>query len=665
MSYCFNPNCQQPQNSPEALICQNCGSPLLLGNSNSPRYRCLRLIGQGGFGRTFLAVDESQPQKPRCAVKQFFSLNSNLVTPEVKAKLINSEVEQLQKLDHHPSIPQFIGYLEQDEQYYLIQEYIDGVNLAQELAEVGNFDETKIRLVLKSVLEILDFTHSQQIIHRDIKPENIIRRRSDDRLILVDFGAAKFVTGANLTQTGTVIGSPKYAAPEQVFGKASFASDIYGLGVTSIFLLTAIDPFELYSFAEDRWIWQDYLPQPISSSLSRILDKMISRAINQRYQSAQAVSTDLNSNIIPIPTNENALLAPVANQPSSVVLNISKTGLQPQPDRWNCTLDLKIEVFPLNGSTIDLSADGNILAIAGRTATEIWRLDNQTLISSFEVLNANITMSPDGQILVTNSIAVQEKDKPNTKVWHIPSKNLIRGIDTKLFVIDSLLLSPDARTLTIGGVGGRIYVWDLSTGKRLHKISGHRGWFKFFPGVYSLAYLPQSLKLPELDIKTENNTNTLQTSFSHQLLATASRDETIRIWEINTGKLLKTIQVVCSTFSVTPNGKMLVTGSSDETIKIWNLYTNELVRTFSVPNMVSKIVISPDGQTIIAGGGDNKRGAMLIILDIETGNILATLEGHSTRVCGLKMSIDGKILVSQGAKTDINSSSQIKVWQRV
>ncbi|HLO86890.1 MAG TPA: serine/threonine-protein kinase [Nostocaceae cyanobacterium] len=657
MSYCFNPDCQQPQNFPEALRCQNCDSPLLLGNStDTPRYRGLRLIGQGGFGRTFLAVDESQPLKPRCAVKQFFSLNSNSVAAEIKAKLINSEIEQLQRLGTHPGIPQFLGYLEQDGKDYLIQEFIDGENLAQELAEIGNFDEAKIRQVLKSILDILAFTHSQQVIHRDIKPENIIRRRSDDQLILVDFGAAKFVTGANLTQTGTVIGSPKYAAPEQVFGKASFASDIYGLGVTCIFLLTGVDPFELYSFAEDRWVWQDYLPRPVSSSLSRILDKMISRSISQRYQSAAAVLADLESNLVPISNSENALLTPVANQPSSVVLSISKTGLKPQPERWNCTLIFEVNVLAINESKIDLSADGNILAIAGKSHTEIWRLDNQTLVSSFEVVNANITMSLDGQILVTNNIVLQETDAPATKVWHIPSKNLIRGLDTKLFVIESLTLSPDARILAIGGVGGRIYIWDLSTGKQLHQISGHKGWFKFFPAVHSLIYLPKSVEI---------NNNTIQSLSSDQILISGSRDKNIKIWEFPSEKLLKTISVSSSTIALTPDGQMLVSGSSDKTIKFWNLSTGELVRTFSVPGMVAKIVISPDGQTLIVGGGNSKEGGMLVVLDMVTGDILANLEGHTTRVCGLKMSSDGKVLVSQGAKTDLKSTSQLRVWQRV
>ncbi|AFZ23328.1 WD domain, G-beta repeat-containing protein,protein kinase family protein [Cylindrospermum stagnale PCC 7417] len=663
MSYCFNPNCQQPQNEPEILVCLNCGSPLLLSHANTSVYRGLKLIGQGGFGRTFLAVDESQPLKPRCAVKQFFALNSNFVTPEIKAKLINSEVEQLQRLDTHPGIPKFLGYLEQDGNHYLIQEFIDGVNLAQELAEIGNLDEAKIRQVLQSILSVLDFIHSQQVIHRDIKPENIIRRRTDDQLILVDFGAAKFVTGANLAQTGTVIGSPKYAAPEQVFGKASFSSDIYGLGVTCIFLLTGVDPFELYAFAEDRWVWQDYLPSPVSSSLSRILDKMISRAINQRYQLAAAVIADLKPGLISVANNENTLLATVANQPSNVILSISKTGLQLQPDKWNCILDLETNIFSPGYTTIDLSADGKILAIAGRDCVEVWRLDTQTLVSSFEVRNAKISMSSDGQILVSNNIVLQETDGPGTKVWHIPSKNLIRGLETNLLVSQSMSLSPDCRTLAFGGVGGRIHIWDLSTGKRLHKISGHSGWFKFYPAVTSLIYLPKSVRIPELTALLEINKNTIQPSSSSQLLASASFDKTIKIWDVDTGKLLKTFSHPSTTIAVTPDGKMLVSGSSDKTIKFWDLSSGELVRNFSVSGRVSKIVISPDGQSLVAGGGDNKEGAMLVILDMVTGNILANLEGHQTRVCGLKMSSDGKVLVSQGGKVEVNSNSQLKIWQ--
>lgn len=308
MSYCLNPRCPYPQNRTETEVCQACGSRLLLNN----RYRAVKPIGQGGFGRTFLAIDEHKPSKPPCVIKQFF--------PQVQgstykaAQLFRQEAEQLDELGSHPQIPELLAHLEFEHQLYLVQEYIDGPNLAQELAKNGPFTETQIRQLLNDLLPVLDFIHRRQVIHRDIKPENIIRRRSTSSssrggrdesgnkasrgdLVLVDFGASKAVTPTAMERTGTRIGSAGFAAPEQLIGKAVYASDLYSLGVTCIHLLTNRPPYELYSVREGAWVWQDYLPTPISSHLAWVLDDMLQVATHQRYQSAAEVLQDLNADV--------------------------------------------------------------------------------------------------------------------------------------------------------------------------------------------------------------------------------------------------------------------------------------------------------------------------------------------------------------------------------
>ena len=337
MSYCFNPNCKNPQNSPKSEICQNCNSPLLLippvvsedaeiekkkiissvdSNStitNQSRYRILKLIGYGGFGRTFLAVDEASPLQKVCVIKQFFPQNKNYhqnypqssetisssgelqvkTTSEKAAELFQQEAQQLKTLGSHSQIPELFQYFQQDEQQYLVQEYIEGKNLAQELAEKGVFTEAKIRELLNDLLPVLQFVHKSQVIHRDIKPENIIRRTTG-KLVLVDFGAAKVVEKKGLPQTGTIIGSAAYTAPEQLMGKAVFASDLYSLGVTCIHLLTQVSPFDLFDSRNSKWVWQDYLKIPVSEELGRILDKMLQGATNRRYHSATAIMRHLN-----------------------------------------------------------------------------------------------------------------------------------------------------------------------------------------------------------------------------------------------------------------------------------------------------------------------------------------------------------------------------------
>ncbi len=313
MSYCLNPTCQNPQNLGDAELCKSCGSKLLLtpGAQDSPasRYRTIKPIGQGGFGRTFLAVDETKPVNfSQCVIKQSLPQKN---AAEKAAQLFHQEAKQLETLGKHPQIPELLAHFEQDGRQYLVQEFIDGKNLAQELEKKGAFTETQIRQILNDLLPVIHFVHKSKVIHRDIKPENIIRRRLSPTplipleksfqpspfqkdIVLVDFGAAKKVTTTGLQPTGTIIGSAAYTAPEQLMGKAVFASDIYSLGVTCIHLLTQIPPFDLFDSTEDAWAWRNYLKTAVSDDFGHILDTMLQSATNRRYNSASAVIRQLN-----------------------------------------------------------------------------------------------------------------------------------------------------------------------------------------------------------------------------------------------------------------------------------------------------------------------------------------------------------------------------------
>lgn len=291
MSYCLNPNCQKPSNNPAgAKYCLNCGASLLLGD----RYRPTKSIAREGFGIALLAEDEFKPSKPPCVIKQFFPLEHNNAPKAVE--LFRQEAVRLEQLGKHPQIPELLAHFEEGDRLYIVQEFIDGKNLAQELVQTGVFREHQIRSLLQDLLPVLQFIHKGQVIHRDIKPDNIIRRTSDGKLVLVDFGAAKYVASGTLARTGTTIGSAGYAAPEQTVGKAVFASDIYSLGVTCIHLLTGIEPFDLYDASESKFVWQNYLiDNPVSEELTRILNKMLELPLNKRYKSADEVLHDLNS----------------------------------------------------------------------------------------------------------------------------------------------------------------------------------------------------------------------------------------------------------------------------------------------------------------------------------------------------------------------------------
>lgn len=337
MSYCLNPNCPNPLNTNDGKFCLTCGSKLLL----KERYRAIKPIGQGGFGRTFLAVDEDKPSKPRCVIKQFYPQAQGTSTVQKAVELFTQEAMRLDELGKHPQIPELLAYFTQDDRQYLVQEFIDGLNLAQELEQKGAFRETQIWQLLNDLLPVLKFCHARQVIHRDIKPENIIRRTTPQpsappltkegtggSLVLVDFGAAKEATYTALNRTGTSIGSPEYVAPEQIRGKAIFASDIYSLGVTCVHLLTQRSPFDIYDINNDTWIWRQYLASPVSNELSRILDKMLESIPVRRYQTVDEVFQDLKGGQQLTSTPVTSVKPVTPSPPTSPPVSINKTTSQ-------------------------------------------------------------------------------------------------------------------------------------------------------------------------------------------------------------------------------------------------------------------------------------------------------------------------------------------------
>ena len=319
MSQCLNPDCQHP-NPPITNFCQKCGNKLLLGD----RYRAVKYISEGGFGRTFKAVDEHRLDTI-CVIKQFLPQLQGSAAIQKATELFKQEAVRLRDLGKHPQIPDLLAFFEQDKRFYLVQEFIDGEDLSKELEQQGKFSEKQIKQLLTELLPILDFVHKQKVIHRDIKPENIIRN-SHGSLVLIDFGVAKELSGSVLTRVGTVAGTPGYAAPEQMQGHVFPASDLYSLGVTCIRLLTGclmaekngslVD--ELFDPMQMEWLWKNKAIS-ISNELGKVLDKMLLFPVGARYQSAAEVLQALN----PVSVSPTQISAPPPQskpvQPSPVV----------------------------------------------------------------------------------------------------------------------------------------------------------------------------------------------------------------------------------------------------------------------------------------------------------------------------------------------------------
>jgi serine/threonine protein kinase len=253
------------------------------------KYQILQPIGQGGFGRTYLVESEGK----RYVVKQFAP--SSLLQGEAineASRLFQQEAKQLAQLDHQ-QIPKFVEAWEKDGEQFIAQEYIPGLNLEQEIHANGLMSEQEVEDVINQGLNILNDLHHHNLIHRDIKPANIIRHANTGKLYLVDFGATKRITDTVIGKTGTMIGTPQFVSPEQARGKAVFASDLYSLGATAIYLLTKTTTFDWWSVEEAEHDWKKCLKEPISDRLSSILQKLIEQGTSRRYKTAIEVLQDL------------------------------------------------------------------------------------------------------------------------------------------------------------------------------------------------------------------------------------------------------------------------------------------------------------------------------------------------------------------------------------
>ncbi|AUB34780.1 Serine/threonine protein kinase [Nostoc flagelliforme CCNUN1] len=261
-------------------------------------YRPIQVLGSGGFGKTYLAEDVEKFNEI-CVIKQFAPQVQGTGALHKATELFQQEARRLQQLGEHPQIPTLFAYFEEDKRLYLVQQYVKGQNLLEELQHQGIFSEFKIRELLLDLLNILQSVHQHKVIHRDIKPQNIIRRKSPQPpkgdLVLIDFGASKKLSETVVAQQGTTIGSFGYAPLEQMqAGEAYSASDLYSLGATCFHLLTTIPPWELWKKQGYGWIdnWRQHLRQPLSEELAAILDKLLQTDYRERYQSAEAVLQD-------------------------------------------------------------------------------------------------------------------------------------------------------------------------------------------------------------------------------------------------------------------------------------------------------------------------------------------------------------------------------------
>ncbi|MEH2054063.1 serine/threonine-protein kinase [Nostoc sp.] len=586
------------------------------------RYRLLKQVGKGGFCKTFLAVDEGQFPPVPCVIQESSPESETFKTFQQKAK-------QLEELGKHPQIPALLAYFEQNGHFYLVQEFIAGTNLAQLVEEEGVFNETQIWQLLEDLLPVLQFISDRNIIHRDIKPQNIIRRSPITKkgdFVIVDFNTAKIVAEIDRLTSETSIGSPEYAAPEQTRGKAVFASDLYSLGVTCIYLLTQIPPFDLFDIANDCWVWQQYLTTKVtdvwrqdskSLRLAQILDKLLQNAVDRRFQSANEVMQAMGMEC----KTQNFKL--------------------PNPP-WRCLHTLTEHSGTLSSvNALAISPDGHTLVSASDDKNiKLWDLNTQKVLASLSGHSQavkSVTFNPNGNILATAS------DDKTIKLWQVETLKEISTLLGHSHAVKSVAFSPDGQILASGSWDKTIKLWDVNTGREICTIAGHQ------LKVNSVAFSPQG-----------------------QLLASASYDRTIRLWQIPVLEssqkelqnrpcysLLGTLSGhawAVLTVAFSPDGQILATGSDDNTIKLWEVNTGQLISTLVGHSWsVVAVAFTADGETLLSASCDKT----VKLWRVSTAEEIVTLSGHVDSVSAVAVSKVTQLIAS-GSR-----DKTIKLWQLV
>ncbi|HIK53551.1 MAG TPA: serine/threonine protein kinase [Oscillatoriales cyanobacterium M59_W2019_021] len=297
------------------------------------RYQILKELGEGGFGKTFLAEDTQMPSGRYCVIKQLKPVAENSQIYQLVQERFQREAAILEDLGTgHPQIPTLYAYFREADLFYLVREWIEGETLTQKMQNWGVMSESTVKSLLVNLLPVFEYIHTRRIVHRDVKPDNIILRSSDNLPILIDFGAVRETMGTVVNSQGnptssSVIGTPGFMPSEQAAGRPVFSSDLYALGLTAIYLLTGKVPQELPTDPQTGEILWRQSALTVSPTFATILNRAIMSLARDRFSSAKEMLAALHGQGIPI---ASTVPSPAVNMPPTTPIS-HPSPLPPSP----------------------------------------------------------------------------------------------------------------------------------------------------------------------------------------------------------------------------------------------------------------------------------------------------------------------------------------------
>ncbi|MEO0396543.1 MAG: WD40 repeat domain-containing serine/threonine-protein kinase [Cyanobacteria bacterium P01_A01_bin.137] len=599
---------------------------------NQNRYNILKPLGKGPSGQTFLArtLDanlDANATQTRVVIKQLHQPQESL---DVLTKRMRS-------VGQHPQLPALIDSWQSSEGQFLVFEYI--AYPASSQVQTPPWLPDQVTRWLLSLLAVLEHLHSFRLVHGDIRPDNI--RQADIRPdtipnslrpdpipnpgpILVDLRITPPLDGQALNVMG---GDAAYAAPEQALGNLVYASDLYSLGLVAIYLLTGLAPFDLYSVADNRWIWPELVTDPLPNNLSQVLHKLLARSLDHRYTSANQTITDLKKSptlslldkarsFFPVTDSWPQTLQALAKNRSLSTSRPKLAGGSPKPTRqipWHPLYQLTTGIttaLALRGNTLaigtsqgsllmcDLAAGPDVYALKGRHRDRItalaFHLQGHTLYSACN----------DGTV----------------KLWDLTTGKLTETLSQSGWQPTDLAIAPPYLIVSDGT--GHITLWDLEQLTPCHSFNQHQDWVSAI-------------------------------SASDQRLVSISCDRTLRLWSLSERRLLETLPIAPSrALALHPSGSHVIVGHDQGTIDVWHGPTLAAKdRLCNVGDGITTLALSPDAR-LLAVGTD--------------GNILRVYEGASGQCVSELPQGWGVVAIAFDGHTLVSSSQDetVTIWQR-